>query len=397
MKLTDLKLKNLKPRNKSYKERDGKGLYLFVMKSGGQSWRYDYKLKVYVDKYKNGTYVYGLYPQMSLQEAREAHLSTKALVSKGIDPNKHKKEQERLSFLNKPISFEEIAREWLEKKKLEVNSETLEGIRMRLEKYIFPQIGNVALCQLSTSDFLTLLKHIEKRGTYELLRRSRQYCGQILRYAVAHGKIERDFTADIREAFAVRKVKHQPALRPHEIPEFLKALENNDVRLYAQTRLALKMLMLTFVRPIELASAEWSEIDFTDKRWIIPAEKMKMKRDHIVPLANQTLELLENMRVTTGNGRYVFVKQRKLKEHMSRDTLSKAVRALGFQGRHTAHGFRALARTAIREKLNWDSEVIERQLAHVPSNNLGSTYDRAQFIEQRTLMMQDWADYLDEC
>jgi integrase len=396
MKLTDLKIKNLKLKQKSYKVGDGKGLYLFIMKSGGKSWRYDYKLKIGIDTYKNRTFVYGLYPEISLAEARETHTDIKRLISKGIDPNAHKKEQERIALLNVPMCFEEISLLWLEKKRLEVNSETLIGIQKRLETYLFPKIGNIPLNELATSDFLAFLKGIEERGTYELLYRLRQYCSQILRYAVAHGKIERDFTVDIKEAFAVRSVKHQPALQPEEITEFLKALNYNEPRLYAQTRLALKMLMLTFVRPIELASAEWNEFNFVDNRWIIPAEKMKMKLDHIVPLSNQTLIILDTMRPVTGDYQYVFIKQRKPKEHMSRDTLSKAVRSLGFQGRHTAHGFRALARTTIREKLNWDSEIIERQLAHTPNTSLGRTYDRTQFLEQRTQMMQEWADYLDK-
>lgn len=391
-----MKVKYLKPRDKSYKSSDGKGLYLFTMKSGGKSWRYDYKLKVDLHTYKNGTYVYGSYPEISLSEARQAHINIRALVSKGIDPNEYKKEQERIALLNKPMSFEQITIEWLGKKRLEVNSETFAGIQKRLENYVFPKIGNISLNKISASDFLIFLKGIEKRGTYELLYRLRQYCSQILRYAVAHGKIERDFTVDIREAFAVRSTKHQPALQPHEISEFLNALANNHARLYSQTRLALKMLMLTFVRPIELASAEWSDFDFEDNRWIIPSEKMKMKLDHVVPLSKQTLHILQTMRPITAHYKYVFVKQRKPKEHMSRDTLSKAVRALGFQGRHTAHGFRALARTTIREKMHWDSEIIERQLAHAPNTSLGRTYDRTQFLEQRIKMMQEWADYLDE-
>lgn len=396
MKLTDLKIKKCNPQKKSYKERDGKGLYLFVMTSGGKSWRYDYKLKVATGKYKNGTYVYGAYPEINLSEARKIHTETRKLVSLGIDPNQHKKEQERLTFQNRPMTFEEISEEWLEKKKHEVKLETLEGIKKRLKKDIYPEIGNIPLNKICPADILGMLKKLENRGAYTMIYRSRQYCSQILRFAVAHGKVERDFTFDIRDAFPVRSVQHQPALQPHEISEFLDALTYNEARLFSQTRLALKMLMLTFVRPIELASAKWSEFDFESNLWLIPATKMKMKLDHIVPLSHQTLKILNVMKQRTGNYEYVFVKQRKPKDHMCRDTLSKAVRSLGFQNRHTAHGFRALARTTIREKLKWDSEVIERQLAHTPNTSLGRTYDRTQFIDERILMMQEWADYLDE-
>lgn len=396
MKLTNLKVKNAKPKQKNYKLRDGKGLYLFVMTSGSKSWRYDYKIKVDSEKYKNGTFVYGSFPEISLSEVRILHGETKKIISQGIDPNDRKKELERQKLLSNADTFKKIAGDWLEKKRQEVKPKTLEDIRKRLEKYVFPVIGNIPLNKLSAQDILEMLKNLENRGAYDLLYRLRQYCGQILRYAVAHQKIERDFTVDLVEAFPTRSIKHQPALESHEIPEFLKALRNNDARLYVQTRLALKMLMLTFVRPIELVSAEWSEFDFEDNRWIIRATKMKMKKDHIVPLFSQTLKILNQMKQVTGDGQYVFPKQTKPKEHMARDTLSKAVRSLGFQGRHTPHGFRALARTTIREKLDWDSEIIERQLAHLPNTSLGNTYDRTQFLDKRIIMMQEWGDYIEQ-
>lgn len=397
MKLTDLKVKYLKPEEKSYKVRDGKGLYLFVLKTGGKSWRYDYKIKIDIDKYKNGTYVYGRYPEMSLAEAREEHMEIRKLTARNICPNTHKKQQERIAFQNRPMTFAEMAQDWLDKRRLEIKEKTVQDIEKRLDKDVFPEIGDIALESLNPLDVLYMLKKIEKRGAYELAARARQYVSGILKYAVAHGKIERDVSADLGEALAVRKVNHQPALAPHEIPEFLEALERNEARLFHPTRLALKMLMLTFVRPIELASAEWKDFDFEGKRWIIPADKMKMGNDHIVPLASQTLAILNEMRVLNGSRQHVFVKQTDPRQHMSRDTLSAAIRSMGFQGRHSAHGFRALARTAIREKLKWDSEIIERQLAHAPSGSLGRAYDRTQFLDDRIIMMQEWADYVDAC
>jgi len=240
-----------------------------------------------------------------------------------------------------------------------------------------------------------MVRKVQNRGAFELANKTRQYCSQVFRYGIACGKADRDYTIDISNALPRKQVKHQPALEPNEIPEFLNALHKNDARLYQQTRLALKMLMLTFVRPIELAAAEWEEFDFNDNRWVIPAKRMKMRSDHVVPLSKQCLEILEEMKPVSGKYKHVFIQQRSNQKHMSRDTLSNAVRALGFQGRHSAHGFRAMARTTIREKLNWDSEVIERQLAHAPNTSLGRAYDRTQFIDQRTEMMQDWADYID--
>ncbi len=395
MKLTDTTCKAAKSEGKDYKLRDGKGLYLLVMKAGGRSWRYDYKLKTGDRTYKNGTYVYGLYPEISLAEARALHAETHKLVSQGIDPNSYKKRQQRLERESRALTFANVTQEWLEKRRAEIKGRTADFIEKRLNMDVIPEIGDIPMQDIDAPALLTMVKKIEARGAYEMANRARQYTSQILRYAIARGQAERDFTLDITDALAIHKTKHQPALEPKDIPEFLAALERNDARLYPQTRLALKMLMLTFVRPIELVSAEWSEFDFQDKRWIIPAAKMKMGYDHIVPLASQTLDILHQMKLTNGKRQYVFAKQTSPKEHMSRDTLSKAIRSLGFQDRHTAHGFRALARTAIREKLNYDSEHIERQLAHAPNTSLGRAYDRTHFIEQRTVMMQDWADYVD--
>lgn len=394
--LTNMAVSNAKLRSLAYKMADGKGLYFFILKSGGKSWRYDYRIKNHnTQKFKNGTLVYGLYPDLSLAEARELHAAAHKLVSQGIDPHEHKKEKKRKQWQERELKFADVAHEWLEKRKSEIKAETYNGIVKRLEKDVLPEIGHIPMVDLNAQDILQMLKRVENRGAVDMVKRLRQHCSQILKYGVAIGKAERDFTTDIREALATRKTQHQPALEPHEIPEFLQALERNEARLYTQTRLALEMLMLTLVRPIELASAEWDHIDFESKRWLIPAEKMKMGSDHVVPLSNQVLEILQKMRIKNGKRHYVFVKATNPREHMHRDTLSKAVRSLGFTGRHTAHGFRAMARTAIREKLNYDSEIIERQLAHKPNGSLGSAYDRTKFIDQRTAMMQDWADYLD--
>ncbi len=393
--LTHLAYKNAPIHDKSYRMPCGKGLYLYVMPTGGKSWRYDYKLKTDDGKYKSCSYVYGLFPEIGVAEIQELHTQAHKLVSAGIDPNEYRKEQERTQRQERAYTFEVLAFEWLDKRRSEVKAKTLSDIEKRLHSDVLPEIGSLPMGKIREADLLEMIKKIEGRGAYEMANRARQYCSQILRYGMAIGKAERDYTTTISDALAVHRVRHQPALEPRDIPDFLSALERNEARLFPQTRHALKMLMLTFVRPIELAAAEWSEFDFADKRWIIPAAKMKMGFDHIVPLAPQTLGILHELRKTNGNRQYVFVKQTNPRDHMSRDTLSKAVRALGFQGQHTAHGFRALARTAIREKLNYDSEIIERQLAHAPNTSLGRAYDRTQFIDQRTVMMQDWANYLD--
>ena len=387
---TNLHFKNLKKKDKAYKSSDYAGLYMYVSKAGKKSWRYNYKIN---GKYK--TYTYGLFPETTLEEAREAHKAIHKLVAKGIDPHEHEKQLKRERELTKSYTFKQVADEWIQKRKAEVNPKTIADIEKRLEKDVFPTIGDMPMCDLAPMDLLKMLKRIESRGAYEMANRARQYCSQILRYAVALGKAQRDYTVEISDALVTKRVNHQPALSPDEIPEFLQALDINNARIYRQTQLGLKMLLLTFVRPIELASAEWDEIDFDKNIWLIPASKMKMGFDHKVPLAKQSVEILKELHQFNGHRQYVFVKQTDPKDHMHRDTLSKAVRSLGFQGRHSAHGFRALARTAIREKLEYDSEIIERQLAHAPNTSLGRAYDRALFLDQRKVMMQDWADYID--
>jgi len=396
MTLTVLKIKNLNPKIKAYKARDGGGLYLYVLPSGIKSWRYDYKLKNDEGKYKNGTYVYGIYPDISLLEARELHLENKKLVSKGIDPNLVKKASKRKETQLQSNLFEQIALEWLNKKGQEVSNTTLNYIKKRLENDVYPEIGNIPITHLTSTDILSMLKKIEKRGAFDMAKRARQYTSQVFKYAIACNLVQYDLTLNLKDALITKRTKHQPALSSEEIPEFIGALNRNEPRLFNETRYALELLMLVFVRPIELVSMKWQEIDFEKKRWVIPSEKMKMRQDHIVPLSKQSLEIIEKMRLRTSNYEYVFTKHRKPNDHMSRDTLSSAIRELGFQGRHTAHGFRALARTTIREKLGWDSEIIERQLAHAPRSNLGRAYDRTQFLEQREQLMQDWADYLDK-
>ena len=393
--LTDLTCKKAKPESKNRKLRDGKGLYLFITKTGGKSWRYDFKVKRPNNTFKNGTMVLGSYPALSLADARQKHAEAKILVSQGIDPHEDKKQKKRKELQSRAITFADIAHEWLEIRQSIVKPKTLSDIKNRLECDVFPEIGVVPIGELNSLDILYMLKKIESRGAIEMASRARQYCSKIFQYAVIIEKAERDITTDIQSALAKRKVKHQPALMPHDIPEFLTALERNEPRLHLETRYALELLMLTFVRPIELASAEWQDFDFNDGQWIIPAEKMKMDNDHIVPLSKQALAIIHKIKLQSGNRQYLFPNAKDPKRHMSRDTLSKAVRLLGFQGRHSAHGFRAMARTAIREKLNWNSEIIERQLAHKPSGSLGSAYDRTQFIDQRKIMMQSWSDYLE--
>ncbi|MGH1406006.1 MAG: tyrosine-type recombinase/integrase [Rhodomicrobiaceae bacterium] len=391
MKLTDFSCKNFKPKNKPYKQSDGRGLFLLINPNGSKLWRYKYRIEG-----KERLFAIGSYPEFSLAEARALHQNLHKLVAGGIDPYEHKKMQKRKEEMEKALTFQVVGEEWLEKRKSQVKEKTYKDIEKRLYSDVFPKIGHIPMKELMPQDILKMLQNIEKREAYEMANRARQYCSRILRYASACGIDTRDYTLDIADALVTRPVRHQNALSPDEIKEFLTALDRNNARLHLQSRLGLEMLMLTFVRPIELAEARWDEFNLQESRWTIPASRMKMKCDHIVPLAKQTHAIIGQLRELNGTREHLFTNHRDQRRPMCRDTFSKGVRLLGFQGRHSAHGFRALARTSIREKLDYDPEVIERQLAHKASGPLGSAYDRTQFLDQRSVMMQDWADYIEQ-
>ncbi|CAM1360796.1 Phage integrase family protein (fragment) [Tenacibaculum litopenaei] len=272
MQLTDLHCKNFKPKNRAYKKADGRGLFILIKPNGSKLWRYKYRINK-----KEKLYSIGAYPEYSLVEAREIHRSLHKMVSEGKDPIEHEKEQKRKKEIENVLTFSFMAYEWLEKHKQEVKPQTFKEIEKRVKKYIIPVIGHIVMKDLTSKDFLMMIKEIEKRGTIELAKRIRQYSSQILRYALACEKVTRDFTLDIRGALIKPKTKHHPALiTSEEVKEFLDALQYNDAGLNRQTRHGLEMLMLTFVRPIEMAGARWKEFNFDQKTWVIPAERMKM-------------------------------------------------------------------------------------------------------------------------
>lgn len=292
-------------------------------------------------------------------------------------------------------TFEKVAREWFENRKERWRPRYADEVITRLENDIFPQIGAYPIKEIEPPLLLQVIRKIEKRGAHELAKRQLQKCGEIFRYAIAEGKASRDPSQDIKEALKPVKKTHFAALDIKEIPEFLYAIECNDARLYRNTRNALKLIMLTFVRTSELIGARWEEIDFENKEWVIPAERMKMGKEHIVPLSRQALEILEDQREMAGRWPLVFPSSVKPQQAISNNTILGAIKRLGYQGRMTGHGFRALAMSAIKQELGYRHEVVDRQLAHTPKNKIDAAYDRADFLKERKKMMQEWADYLD--
>lgn len=391
MTLTDTACRSAKPNEKPYKKADSGGLFLLINPNGSKLWRMKYR---FGDKEK--LLSFGTYPLIGLADARELRDKAKKQLAGGIDPGVQKKKDKREVTRNAQNTFKAIALEWHENQKGRWNDKHYQNVLHRMEIDMFPHIGPLPLASLEAPDILDMLRKIEKRGALDLASRTRQICGQIFRYGIQTGKCTRDPSADLRGALQTRKTQHFAAIDVKEVPQFLQTLERNDARLYARTIRAIKLSMLTFVRPGELRQATWDEIDFEEREWLIPAERMKMKRAHIVPLSKQAIELLKDQQEESGhlNTPYVFPSQVRPRDPMSDGTVNVALKKLGYQGRMNAHGFRALARTAIREKLGYEPDVIEAQLAHKAAGPLGEAYNRAQFLEKRKIMMQDWADYV---
>lgn len=392
MKLSDKTCKAAKGKEKPYKLADGGGLYLLVNKDGSKYWRMKYRFAG-----KEKLLAFGTYPLLSLAEARDKRDAAKKQLLAGNDPSNEKKAEKRKIIRNAENTFKVVALEWHENQKGRWSPSHATHIMTRLENDVFPVIGTEPIANLGAPELLNVLRKIEKRDALDIAGRVRQICGQIFRYGIQTGRCSRDPSHDLRDALKTRKTEHFAALDIKEVPAFLRAIERNDARLYARTRRAIRLSLLTFVRPGELRQAKWEEIDFKAKEWIIPAERTKMRRPHIVPLSDQAIAILNEQKEETGflNTPYVFPSQVRPRAPMSDGTVNVAIKRLGYTDRMTAHGVRALARTAIREKLNYDPDVIECQLAHKASGPLGEAYNRAQFLEKRKVMMQDWADYLE--
>jgi integrase len=394
MPLNDRKCKESLSNGKIQKLADGAGLYLEISPSGSKKyWRLKYR---YATKEKR--LALGVYPQVTLAEARKKREDARKLLEEGIDPSLEKKIQKQKIFEKSENSFESIAREWHAKQEKKLTPDYWKNKLHRLEQDVFPKIGNFPIADLKSQQVLKAIQAIEERGAGEIARRSLQMCGQIFRYAIATSRCENDPTSALKGALEPTQKGHYASFEIDELSEFVKALECNTARLFIPTIHAIKLLMLTFVRTSELIEATWDEFNFTDKIWVIPASRMKMKRQHIIPLSLQTLEILQEQKrfaVDLEKG-FIFPSQNKpLLNCMSNNTVLKALARMGYKGKMTGHGFRALAMGGIKEKLGWRHEVVDRQLAHAPKDKITAAYDRAKFLDDRTIMMQQWADYID--
>ena len=392
MSLTDLKCKNAKPKEKPYKLADSGGLYLEIMPNGSRYWRQKYR---FMGKEKR--FALGVYPLVSLQEAREGRDAAKKLLAAGIDPLNAKKDQKRIAIQNANNTFEAVAREWHGKQGERWTPNTAEKIMTYLKNDIFRYIGSRPIAEIDPPELLATLRKVEERGKHYTAGKVRQICGQVFRYGVATGKAPRDPSADLRGALTTSKTKHYAALSIKDRPLFLQTLDKNDARLFPPTRRAIKMLMLTFVRTNELINATWNEFDLEKGEWEIPAERMKMRTAHLVPLSRQAIEILKEQKKDNEHLKtdFVFPNQVRPMKSMSNNTVLSGIKRMGYAGRMTGHGFRALAMTALMEELGYAPEIPDTQLAHSKGDSTRRAYDRTKYLPQRKVMMQQWADYLD--
>lgn len=389
MSLTAPAVSNANPTEKPYKLADGGGMYLEVMPNGSKYWRLKYRFAG-----KEKRLALGVYPKMSLADARKEREKAKDFLKDGKDPSEEmsKKALKAANMTSAENSFESVAREWYEKRiHIWVPSHTAD-VKRRLEVNVFPDLGRRPIAEIEAPDLLAAIRKIEERGSYDLAHRVLAVCGQVFRYGIATGRCKRDISADLRGALTPHKKKHQAAVRPEELPELMRAIIGYDQMGDRQTCLALQLLAYTFVRTNELIGAEWAEFDIDAALWVIPAGRMKMKAEHVVPLSSQSLAILEELKTICGGSRFIFPGRNRDKP-ISNNTILFALYRLGYKGKMTGHGFRAVASTALNE-MGFRPDVIERQLAHCERNEVRGAYNRAEYIKERRAMMQSWSDYL---
>lgn len=389
MPLTVTAIKNAAPGQRTRRLYDERGLYLEVSPKGGKWWRFKYRIDG-----KEKRISLGVYPDIGLKEARDARNDARTLVARGIDPSAWRKAEKASRIESAANSFELVAREWHEKQALSWSEVHAGTVLSRLEVNVFPWLGRVPICDIRAADLLRILQPIEERGAIETAHRTLGICGQVLRYAVATDRAERDLSVDLRGALRPVKPKHLAAVTdPKRAGELMR-----EIDAYQGTPTvgcALRLAPLVFVRPGELRTAKWADIDVDNAQWCY--EVSKTTTPHIVPLATQAIEILNELRPVTGNQEYVFPSPRSPRRPMSNNAILAALRRMGIPKEEmSGHGFRAMARTMLDEVLGFRPDIIEHQLAHRVRDPLGRAYNRTAHLAERRNMMQSWADYLDE-
>ncbi|WNY88480.1 tyrosine-type recombinase/integrase [Leclercia adecarboxylata] len=383
MPLNDMQIRRAKPEAKAYTLGDGQGLSLLIEPNGSKSWRFRYRFAG-----KPKMISLGVYPTITLADARSRRDEARKLVAEGKNPSEVRKEQKVALQTVSENAFEKIATEWHQMKSTKWSAGYASDIMEAFKNDIFPYVGTRPVGEIKPLELLNVLRKIEKRGALEKMRKVRQRCSEVFRYAIATGRAEYNPAADLSSALDVHQSNHFPFLKADEIPDFLRALNA-----YTGSRLVLiatKLLMITGVRTIELRAALWSEFDLANAIWEIPAERMKMRRSHLVPLSTQALDLLNELKIMTGGYRYVFPGRNDPNKPMSEASINQLIKRIGYGGKLTGHGFRHTFSTILHEK-GFDSAWIEIQLAHVDKNSIRGTYNHAQYLEKRREMLQQYS------
>ena len=387
--LTAVQCKNATSKGVSVRKiHDGNGLYLWVYLDGRKYWRMRYW-----QAGKEKSLSLGVYPKVALGEARRKREELRKQLAADLDPSAERKATNLRKKLAAENSFEAVALEWYSKQFHTWVPHHAADVKRRLESNIFPALGKRPLDQIEAPELLQAIRKIEDRGSYDLAHRVLQVCGQVFRYGIATGRCTRNLSADLRGALTPHVKEHQAAVRSEELPGLLRAMARYDEIGGKQTRIALQLLAGTFVRTAELIGAEWVEFDLENALWIIPAGRMKMRTEHVVPLSRQALAMLAELKELSCGTRYVFPSRNRNKP-ISNNTMLFALYRLGYKGKMTGHGFRAVASTILNET-GFKPDVIERQLAHCERNEVRGAYNRAEYLPERKRMMQHWADYLE--
>jgi len=392
MALTDTKIRNAKPTDKAYKVYDEAGLFIQVTPAGGKWWRFKYRFGG-----KEKLLSFGTYPDVSLSDARNRRDDARKLLAKEppVDPSEHRKTQKISRDNVSTNSFEAVASEWIASHMKDKSESHRERTARRFEVYVFPWVGAKPISEIAAPDLLACIKRVKDQNKLETAHRVLQASGQVFRYAVQTGRAARDITADLRGYLPSTSVKHMAAFTdPKQVAELLRAIDGFKGTLTVQT--ALRLAPLVFVRPSELRTARWADIDLDAGEWRYRVSKTQT--DHLVPLSSQAVELFKQIRPLSGHGVWVFMGGHDPQKPMSEAAINAALKRMGYDTQNdiTGHGFRAMARTILHERLGMDPHIIEHQLAHAVPDVLGTAYNRTKFIEQRRQMMQKWADYLDE-
>lgn len=381
-----MQIRRAKPEAKAYTLGDGQGLSLLIEPNGSKSWRFRYR---YAGKPKMISL--GVYPTITLADARSRRDDARKLVAEGKNPSEVRKEQKIALQTESENAFEKIATEWHQMKSAKWSAGYASDIMGAFQNDIFPYVGTRPIGEIKPLELLNVLRKIEKRGALEKMRKVRQRCSEVFRYAIATGRAEFNPAADLSSALEVHQSNHFPFLKADELPGFLRALDS-----YTGSRLvqiATKLLMITGVRTIELRAALWSEFDLGNAIWEIPAERMKMRRSHLVPLSTQALDLLNELKIMTGNYRYVFPGRNDPNKPMSEASINQVIKRIGYGGKVTGHGFRHTLSTILHEE-GYSTAWIEMQLAHTDKNKIRGTYNHAYYLDKRREMMNWYSNYI---